>query len=223
MKRVKSTRLILVIALLLWSIGPVVAYAGVANPDQPGELVGAISGTVWHDVNADGIIDAGESPLPGWTVTLYGEDETTALANQATNESGVYKFENIEPNNLDAYYYVVETLGGPEWNNTTPIKRAFQVSVENDEVFVTPIGINFGNEKPILGFHEDGGLLPYTGGADYLKPLAAGPEYAQKNNPPRQGYDGLLRAIILAIVGPMMIITGGLRFTRSSSQIAAKR
>lgn len=225
MKRAKSTRLILVMALLLWGIGPAAAYGLNANPGQQGEQVGEISGTVWHDVNANGTIDAGESPLPGWAVTLYGEDETTVLASQATNAIGVYTFKEIKPNTPGAYYYVAETLGGPEWSNTTPTRIKVEVTYNDnqDVVFVTPIDKNFGNEKPSLGFHEDSGLLPYTGGADYLKPLAAGQVYTQKNNPPWQGYDGLLRTIILAMLGLMMIIVGGFKFTRSSSQIAAKR
>lgn len=176
----------------------------------PGEILttyeknaprGAISGTVWHDVNADGK-NVGEAGLAGWTVTLYGEDGITVLESQATDASGAYKFENLKPGT----YYVAETLGGPEWSNTTPLKVLAKVEYYGGEI-VSPI-VDFGNEKPLLGFHADTNLLPYTGGLYHpTLPFVSGPDNMQTSNPLRQISNGLLGAlavVTLALAAVMM-------------------
>ena len=60
--------------------------------------VGAISGTVWNDVNADGVRQAGDAGLGGWTVFLdtnlnglLDTGEPSAL----TNPGGVYSFPSV--------------------------------------------------------------------------------------------------------------------------------
>jgi hypothetical protein len=119
--------------------------------------IGAISGTVFNDMPpVNGILDASDPRLPGWTVNLLAEDGTTVLATLKTDENGDYKFDNLAPGN----YWVSETLGGPEWSNTTPLEREVGLDFTNGEMFGAIV--DFGNEKPFLGFHSDA-VLPYTG------------------------------------------------------------
>jgi hypothetical protein len=119
--------------------------------------LGAISGTVFNDMPpVNGILDVGEPRLPEWTVTLLAADGTTVLATLTTDANGNYKFDNLVPGT----YWVLETLRGPEWSNTSPLKRQVVLDFVNGDTF--GVIADFGNEKPFLGFHQDT-TLPYTG------------------------------------------------------------
>jgi len=63
---------------------------------------------VWEDTDADGVQDAGESPIQGVTVKLYkdvdgdgvaepGADDGAAIATDTTDASGLYEFDNLVP------------------------------------------------------------------------------------------------------------------------------
>jgi uncharacterized repeat protein (TIGR01451 family) len=59
-----------------------------------------ISGYVYHDVNNNGIKDAGEEPIPGASVTLSGTDDLGAVNKSATTDAnGFYQFLNLRPGN----------------------------------------------------------------------------------------------------------------------------
>src|SRR5687768_16959360 len=45
---------------------------------------GSIGGVVWNDAGADGTRDAGEPPLPGWTVYLDDDEDGTHVAGDAS-------------------------------------------------------------------------------------------------------------------------------------------
>jgi LPXTG-site transpeptidase (sortase) family protein len=64
----------------------------------------SINGTVWNDLDADGVIDPGESPLVGVTVTLR-DNLGNVVATALTNASGQYSFTNLVP----GAYSVTET------------------------------------------------------------------------------------------------------------------
>jgi hypothetical protein len=141
---------------------------------------GTISGVVFHDLNANCVWDVDDKPLAGWSVSLLEDDNATVLASRATDIDGRYEFSGLSP----GVYYVTETIAGPEWNNTTPTKLKVEI-VDNAEVF--GISVDFGNEKPFLGFRPDqtGSPLPYTGKA---------------SNPSQHGSaDGLPEAIMAAL------------------------
>jgi len=75
----------------------------------------SISGFLWIDENSDGIYDAEESPLTGYPVCLYMEDDrNNAVQAGTTDAEGKYLFENIESG-----IYVVgiqsETLEGRKY------------------------------------------------------------------------------------------------------------
>lgn len=62
--------------------------------------VGQISGTVWHDLDADGVIDEGENLLAGWRVYedansngLFDDGEAFVL----TGDDGGYVLEEVQP------------------------------------------------------------------------------------------------------------------------------
>jgi len=62
-----------------------------------GEITGSISGAVYHDRDHDGVIDAGEAPLGGVTVTLTGTEVTGAAVNRTltTLGDGTYTFNGL--------------------------------------------------------------------------------------------------------------------------------
>jgi len=92
-------------------------------------LSGSIDGAVWHDVNADGIRDAGEVGLNGWTVELVnvatGQVEATQVSAgvdvngdgtiDPQTEAGLYAFVG-----LSADDYVVHELAQPGWTQSYP-------------------------------------------------------------------------------------------------------
>ena len=79
-----------------------------------GVYLGHIGNLVWHDINADGIKDAGESVISGLTVKLYKDGATTPLKTTTTNSSGIYSFNDLFPGD-----YVVEVLKGT-YNKFSP-------------------------------------------------------------------------------------------------------
>ncbi|MEM7662364.1 MAG: SdrD B-like domain-containing protein [Pseudomonadota bacterium] len=72
-----------------------------------GERTGSLSGSIFNDVNGDGVQGSGEPPIAGVAVTLTGTDvqgnnvEITAT----TDEDGSYTFENL----VGGTYEIVET------------------------------------------------------------------------------------------------------------------
>lgn len=170
------------------------------NVNFGNRALGVIIGTVWHDVDADQTIDSGEPRLPGWTVTLYAADGTTVLAKQLAGPTGGYRFEDLAPGT----YWVSETLGGPEWSNTTPIKlKVVLVEGFPGEIFMAIA--DFGNDKPFLPYTPD---LPYTGGLYYQaqQPMTV---HAEGSSAPRQGNEWmLLTALATGILGLLMMVAG---------------
>ncbi len=56
----------------------------------------SIGDRVWHDMDADGVQDAGEVGVPGVLVTLYNA-AGAAIATTNTGATGLYKFEDLIP------------------------------------------------------------------------------------------------------------------------------
>ena len=59
------------------------------------EFVADIGNYVWHDVNQNGIQDAGESPLPSVTVSLFDANTNSLIATQLTDINGEYYFRDL--------------------------------------------------------------------------------------------------------------------------------
>jgi protocatechuate 3,4-dioxygenase beta subunit len=64
----------------------------------------AIRGTVWHDANDNGVMDAGEQPIAGVTVTLGGDADRTTT----TSAAGAFTFADLAPGT----YSISETQPG---------------------------------------------------------------------------------------------------------------
>jgi uncharacterized protein (DUF2141 family) len=83
--------------------------AGVVDPDNNfGELVPAsVGGCVYIDANGNGVMDPGELPIPGVTITLTGTDDLGNTVNvvQTTDANRQYNFANLRPGT----YTITET------------------------------------------------------------------------------------------------------------------
>ena len=81
-------------------------------------LPGELNGSIWNDLNGDGVQDAGELGLEGWTVYLdqnqNGDFDSGELFT-ITDLNGDYSFLNLIPGT----YTVVEVLQ-PSWEQTYP-------------------------------------------------------------------------------------------------------
>lgn len=86
----------------------------------------AIQGLVWHDADADGVLDGGEATIPGVTIQLY-DDAGNLIATTTTSAApityagvtyppGSYLFTDLPPGN----YIVIELQDGPilNWEST---------------------------------------------------------------------------------------------------------
>ena len=80
------------------------------------------SGTKFHDVNANGVRDAGEPALEGWTINLYQDTETIGsydggpvFKTAATDAAGLYSFADL----VNGNYIVCEALQAG-WSQSAP-------------------------------------------------------------------------------------------------------
>jgi hypothetical protein len=101
---------------------------------------GFISGSVFNDTNANGILNTGESGLAGWTVTIT--DTATGLTFKTTTDAnGDYLFNNLATGlgSFSTYTISVVPLSS-DWTSTTA--TSFTFSLANSGQSVT--GVNFG-------------------------------------------------------------------------------
>ncbi len=103
---------------------------------------GAVQGTVFNDLNGNGVQDTGEPPLAGWTVYLdlnhdgkLDPGDPTAI----TDASGQYAFSNVLPGT-----YTVAEVGQPGWTQTDPSSGTDTVTVQPVQVVS---GIDFGDTQ----------------------------------------------------------------------------
>jgi len=94
---------------------------------------GTISGTKFNDANGNGVRDAGEAGLPGWTITLNPGGLATL-----TDGNGEYFFSFLDPN-----IYTVSEVLKPNWEQTYPAAPGNHVV--DLSLGQTVTGIDFGN------------------------------------------------------------------------------
>jgi LPXTG-site transpeptidase (sortase) family protein len=80
----------------------------------PGTVLSSINGTIFNDVNGNGQIDTGESPLAGVTVDLL-DSNGSVVATRSTAADGSYAFLN-----LTAGIYSVRETDPAGYGSTTP-------------------------------------------------------------------------------------------------------
>jgi hypothetical protein len=121
------------------SWGEVEDYTIIITPAGPQTR---IYGKKWNDLNDNGVIDAGEPGLIGWTIFLDEDRDGVIDPNDivtTTNSQGNFEFTGMAPNK---YYYVSET-DQAGWINTYPgaggIHYRYWVEENND------VELNFGN------------------------------------------------------------------------------
>jgi len=120
-----------------WYIDDVIVQA-------PGTPLGEIHGSKWNDIDGDGVRDAGELGLQGWTIYLdqnnNGQLDNGELST-VTDANGDYWFTDLAPDT----YTVAEVLL-PGWEQTFPSDTS-------------------GNETTIIDFesleHEDGNIADH--------------------------------------------------------------
>jgi hypothetical protein len=77
------------IALIL-SLRTIPAFAAEGGPDSDCCYF-TVSGNVWYDQNANGLMDGGEPPLAGWTIE-YLDSNLVVITTTTTNALGQYTF-----------------------------------------------------------------------------------------------------------------------------------
>ncbi|MEJ5385715.1 MAG: HYR domain-containing protein, partial [Fimbriimonadales bacterium] len=81
-------------------------------------VLGFICGTKFHDLDGDGVRDANEPGLAGWTIELVDPATNTVLQTVVTGPDGRYCFLGLALGD-----YIVREVMQPGWVNTTPIQR----------------------------------------------------------------------------------------------------
>lgn len=121
---------------------------------QPG-----IFGTSFYDLNQNGLLDASETPLQGWTVYLdlnnngilekNGDQFTQAEPWQLTDKNGNYFFVDLDPGT----YYVRQIISSlPGWERTTPNADVHIINYVEEESFIADFGYyNTLNSPPTIG------------------------------------------------------------------------
>ncbi|MAE63613.1 MAG: hypothetical protein CMJ18_05025 [Phycisphaeraceae bacterium] len=125
---------------------------------------GRIEGTVWHDVDADQVIDVDEPRLAGWTVYLDENADGVLDANEPraqTGTAGGYAFPGLSP-----VTHTVDVATPPGWSATLPASGGHVVNLGSGRTVTRDFGRRL---IPVT--------LPYIedfadGAADGLDPLA---------------------------------------------------
>jgi hypothetical protein len=108
-----------------------------AGNDFGNAHTGSISGQKFYDFNGDGVKDAGEPGLAGWTIDLAGPVNSSAV----TDDAGDYMFQNLTP----GIYTLTETLR-PGWAQTLPAAGSYVVLLESGDDLD---GVDFGNRQTV--------------------------------------------------------------------------
>ncbi len=103
---------------------------------------GSIAGTKFNDLNGDGIRQAGEPGINGWTITLTNDSGGVTTQTTAPSPDGSYNFTNL----TDGNYTVGEVLL-PGWIQTAPAvsktgSATYKVQIQGGN---NVIGEDFGN------------------------------------------------------------------------------
>jgi hypothetical protein len=97
----------------------------------------SINGTVFNDLNGDGLKTKNEPGLSGWTIIL--ESNGKVLLQTVTDNKGFYFFKNLVP---DKYTVKENNLAG--WNETRPGTGNYTINLVDTDAFNYDFGNHFG-------------------------------------------------------------------------------
>jgi hypothetical protein len=101
----------------------------------------SIAGVVFHDLNGDGVQEAGEPGLGGWTITTDANGNGTGPESTVTDSQGHFTLAGLMPGT----YTVRETLQ-TGWQGSAPASGFFTVTVSAGQNVTGPA---FGNYHPV--------------------------------------------------------------------------
>ena len=97
--------------------------------DQTTPTTASISDAVWYDADGDGVLDAGETPIPGVSVDLYEDTNGNGAVDPGepvkatvfTDASGEFRFKGLEATGSDDYLVSISDLTGvlDDYSETT--------------------------------------------------------------------------------------------------------
>lgn len=79
------------------------------------ELAGKIDGRKWYDEDGDGVFDAGEQPLSGWTIQLDRDGDGSVEMTASTDGNGYYEFDDLHRGD-----YAISEVQQIGWRQTYP-------------------------------------------------------------------------------------------------------
>jgi hypothetical protein len=98
----------------------------------------SISGRKFNDLNANGVLNAGEPGLAGWSIQIFDAGNGRLLSTAVTDGSGNYSFPNVGPGS-----YRIREVAQGGWTQTTANPADVVPQSGQDRT-----GINFGNAQP---------------------------------------------------------------------------
>lgn len=101
--------------------------------------LGTITGLKFSDTNGNALLDAGETPLPGWTIFIDANGNGTLEATEAaavTGANGRYSFANVPVGN-----YTLREVQQTGWTQTTPNPGPVGITGGTNAI------VNFGNRQ----------------------------------------------------------------------------
>ena len=157
----------------------------IANLNFGNFRLGTISGVKFDDLDADGLRDAGEPGLEGWTIQLDKDNNGTIEATTTTAADGSYSFASLGPG-----VYAVREVAQAGWAQTSPeftvvLTPEAEVPANNPATAKTGFGygsfaldeatntvsfeINFGQlaGTTVTGLHIHAGAVGAAGGIIY--------------------------------------------------------
>src|SRR5207302_1466050 len=137
--------------------GVVIAAAATAANNTFGELGGTVNGTVFVDLNNDGLRQAGENGIATVTITLTGTDTTGAAVSLTTTTAadGSYSFSGLRASNAAGYTLTETQPAG--YADGLDAKNAVVIAGSNTTDVISGIVLNAGATAATNTFGELGG------------------------------------------------------------------